>query len=142
MLVDHLIGNTVFSDSVLSWKEAIELSAKPLLQKKKITNDYIEAIKKNVEENGSYFILVPEIAIPHARPESGALENSLSCLVLKKPVEFPDGKSAKVLLTLASKGNDGHLEMLGELGEALIDGKKISMLKEASSEEEVVNIFN
>lgn len=141
MLIDHLRGNIRFKNKVTTWEAAVQYSAKPLLDKEMITEKYVEAIIENTKENGPYYILVPGVAVPHARHEMGAIENGLSCLVLDEPILFPNNKEAKVLMTLSSEGNDGHLDMLSELGMSLIESEKVEKLKVAKNEEDVLDVF-
>lgn len=60
-----------FTNKELSWQEAIELAAQPLLDKHEIEERYIKAIIDKVEAFGPYIDLGLGIALPHARPEEG-----------------------------------------------------------------------
>jgi PTS system ascorbate-specific IIA component len=59
-------------DSVSDWKQAITISAQPLLVDESINENYVEAIFRSHEELGPYYVLAPGLAMPHARPEQGA----------------------------------------------------------------------
>ena len=72
MLKEQLTGNTKFVETVGSWQEAIRLGAKPLLAQGIIEEAYIDAMIQNVLDNGNYIILLPQVAMPHARPEAGS----------------------------------------------------------------------
>ncbi len=74
------VENIQIVDSVSDWKQAIRLSAQPLLAKETITEEYVEAIFKSHQELGPYYVLAPGLAMPHARPEQGAIKNGLSLL--------------------------------------------------------------
>ena len=80
--------NIQIVDSVSDWKQAITLSAQPLLAKKAITEDYIQAIFNSHHELGPYYVLAPGLAMPHARPEQGGLKMALSLLHIKQGVSF------------------------------------------------------
>ena len=41
-----------------------------------------------VEELGPYIVIIPHIAIAHARPSDNVLKNGISLITLKEPVEF------------------------------------------------------
>ena len=47
---------------------------------------------KNVIENGTYIIILPGLAIPHTRPEHGAIKTGASVLKINEGVLFPDNK--------------------------------------------------
>lgn len=141
MITTYLKDNIQFRDKIDSWEEGIILSAQPLLKSKAITEEYIDAMIENVHKNGSYIVILPEIAIPHAHSEYGALETSLSFLNLNEPVLFPDGTPVKLMITISSESSESHLEVLMALTAALMDEMTVSNLKNAKTEQEVLNIF-
>lgn len=65
------------------WQEAIDFSMASLLTKNYINENYIQAIKDSTINNGSYYILAAGVAMPHARPECGALKTGMSLTLLK-----------------------------------------------------------
>jgi PTS system ascorbate-specific IIA component len=70
------------------WEDAIRQAAEPLKEQGKITQGYIDGIIRNMEEAGPYFVLAPHIALPHTRPEEGALQSAIGIATLKTPVAF------------------------------------------------------
>lgn len=75
--------------STKDWQEAINFSMASLLAKNYISENYIQAIKDSTISNGPYYILAPGVAMPHARPECGALKTRMSLTLLKQGVYFP-----------------------------------------------------
>ena len=65
------------------WQEAIDFSMVSLLDKNYISENYIQAIKDSTINNGPYYILAPGVAMPHARPECGALKTGMSLTLLE-----------------------------------------------------------
>ena len=59
----------------MSWEEAIRLTAQPLLTKGKIKESYIQAMIDKVKEYGPFINIGEYLALPHARPEEGVIEN-------------------------------------------------------------------
>ena len=49
---------------------------------------YVEGIIKAVKELGPYIIISDGLAMPHTRPEDGALDIGCSLITLKEPVLF------------------------------------------------------
>ena len=49
-------------------EEAIQKAATPLVDAGMIEKRYIEAIIRSMKDNGPYFVLLPHVALPHARP--------------------------------------------------------------------------
>ena len=83
MLSDLLTEDLVQLNVVASnWEDAIRKSAQPLVDNKKVTEGYVDDIIKGVNELGPYIVITEHVALPHARPESGALESAVGITVL------------------------------------------------------------
>jgi mannitol/fructose-specific phosphotransferase system IIA component (Ntr-type) len=54
-----------------SWQAAVELSGELLVAAEGVEERYGPAMIQPVEELGTYVVIAPEVAIPHARPEDG-----------------------------------------------------------------------
>jgi mannitol/fructose-specific phosphotransferase system IIA component (Ntr-type)/galactitol-specific phosphotransferase system IIB component len=67
------------------WEDSIRKAAKILLDKSFITENYIEAMIDNYNENGPYFVIAPNFAMPHASIEAGTKELGMSLIRLKEP---------------------------------------------------------
>lgn len=71
-----------------SWQEAVEKSGEKLLEKGYIERRYIDAMIKNIEENGPYVVLSPGFAVPHEGLEAGSIKVGMHLIRLKEPVSF------------------------------------------------------
>lgn len=71
-----------------SWEGAVRKSGEVLLKQGAVTEGYVEAMIDNIRQNGTYIVILPGLAIPHAAGESGALYEAFSLLRLKEPVCF------------------------------------------------------
>lgn len=91
-----------------SWQEAVKRSIEPLIDSGAVTEEYYHAIIESTEEYGPYYILMPGMAMPHARPEAGVKRDAFSLVTLTDPVTFSDGKEVSVLLALAATSSDIH----------------------------------
>ncbi len=67
-----------------------------------IEESYVQAMIQNVLDNGNYIILLPLVAMPHARPEFGSKGVGMSFLCLDKPVMFPSEEPVKFFFTFSS----------------------------------------
>ena len=85
------------------WKEAVKVAVDPLIESGAILPEYYDAIIESTEEYGPYYILMPGMAMPHARPEA-----AFSLITLQNPVVFSDGKEVSVLLALAATSSKIH----------------------------------
>lgn len=128
--------------SARNWSQAIDLSMESLLDKKCITAEYIEAIKKTTTDIGPYYLLAPHIAMPHARPECGALKTALSLTLLREGVSFEaDSPPVNLLIGLAAKDSDSHIEAIQALSEMLCEDDVINELLSAQSTGELIAIL-
>lgn len=94
--------------SASTWQEAVKLSVAPLIESGAVKPEYYDAIIKSTEGYGPYYILMPGMAMPHARPEAGVQKDAFSLVTLKEPVTFSDGKGVSVLLALAATSSKIH----------------------------------
>lgn len=124
------------------WSQAIDLSMKNILERKYITPDYIQAIKDTTRKIGPYYLLAPGIAMPHARPECGALHTALSFTLLRQGVSFDaESPPVRLLIGLAAKDSDSHIEAIQALSEMLCEDEVIDELFNAKNTEELINII-
>jgi len=131
-------------DSVSDWKQAIRLSAQPLLAKETITEEYVEAIFNSHQELGPYYVLAPGLAMPHARPEQGAIKNGLSLLHIKQGVSFnaEENDPIYVVIMLCALSGDEHINMITALAEIFSDDERLSALLKASTMETIQTVIN
>jgi PTS system ascorbate-specific IIA component len=88
------------------------------------------------EELGPYMVIAPGIALAHARPSNAVLETGLSLVTLTEPVEFGSQSNDPVSLVigLAAKDHDSHIDLLAALSELLADDQKVKLLLNATNE--------
>lgn len=143
-MIENLLKleNIQISEKVKSWEEAIELAVSPLVKGKYVEERYIQEIINNTIKFGPYYVLAPEIALPHARPEQGVIEKQLAVTVLKTPIKFSEnGYKVRLLITLAASDNESHLEALKDLAQIISDEKIVEKIIQANTTEEILGIF-
>jgi len=135
--------NIQIVDSVNDWKQAIRLSAQPLLAKETMTEAYIDAIFNSHQELGPYYVLAPGLAMPQARPEQGAIKNGLSLLHIKQGVSFDaeENDPVYVVIMLCALSGDEHINMITALADIFSDDERLSALLKASSIEEIQRVI-
>lgn len=143
MLKDYLpLSQIHVVNTVTDWREAIQIAAEPLLQKNAITPQYIERILTLKEEIGPYFVIAPHIAMPHSRPEDGALAQALSLLVISQGVNFDsENDPVNIVLLLAAKDSNSHLEMLSQVAELFADESAVQALIQAKDKQSAADII-
>ncbi|MBF8808281.1 MAG: transcription antiterminator [Enterococcus lacertideformus] len=126
----------------VSWKKAITLAAKPLLDTEKITTSYIEAMIDRVNQYGAFIYIGDRIALSHARPEDGVNELGMSLLKLEGSVNLLDEKHpVQLFICLAAIDNDAHLRALANLTKLLSKKENLQALLHAQSKEEIIKII-
>lgn len=141
MLADLLDGGLVrLGVAASDWEEAVRLSVRPLVDAEMVTESYVEDIVRGVKTLGPYVVIAPHVALPHARPECGALGNALGVVTLEEPVAFgsEENDPVRYLFPLSATDNDGHLGALQELVELLRNPGFFERLDGASTPVEVV----
>lgn len=134
--------NIVMQDAVTSWREALIESCKPLIEHGYVEDSYLDAIFKSTEENGPYYVLAPEIAMPHASPQDGVNEQQISLLILKEPVKFSeDSFDVRLVFTLAATDNQSHLKSLTRLANLFADEELIEQLIQQTSAKDAYELL-
>ena len=145
MLKQWLHQQTIqLQDGVESWQQALELSARPLLEAGVIAPHYLTAIMQQHQKLGPYYVLAPGLAMPHARPEEGANGLGLSLLKLKQGVSFgsQDNDPVDVIIMLAAPDSHSHIEMISALAELFSSDHDMALLHQATNLEEITEIIN
>lgn len=134
----------LLNDHPMEWKEAIRLSAQPLLSHGKIEEKYIDAMINNVKKYGPFIHIGKGIALPHARPEDGVKELGMSLLKVQEPVLLVDDEkhAIRVFLCLATVDNETHLGVLSSLTKLLSDKGNLEKLINATNKGEILSILS
>lgn len=145
-LKEHLLTREAvkLQASAADWKEAVKIGTDLLEKAGTITPQYYKEILMSVEELGPYFILAPGMAMPHARPEGGVLENSFALVTLKEPVNFgdPDNDPIDILITLAAKdAATQNEEAIVQVVTLLDEEETVEKLRKAKTIEDLKKIF-
>ncbi|NBK98672.1 MAG: BglG family transcription antiterminator [Erysipelotrichia bacterium] len=122
------------------WEEAVRKSYEPMVNQGFITQNYVEETVRSVKLSGPYIVITKHVALPHARPEAGALSCALGIGVLEKPIVFgnEDNDPVKYIFSLSATDNETHLCAMAELVELFNDTKFYQLLDNAQSTHEIM----
>lgn len=123
------------------WEDAIAVAVQPLVDGGYVTPAYVEGIIENTYKFGPYFVLAPDLALLHARPEQGVISQQLAVTVLREGVEFKEGESVRVLVTLAAESPDSHIDVMRVLATMFSDPKNIEKVATASTADDIFGFF-
>ncbi len=123
--------------------EAIYKAGYLLVKKGIVEERYIDAMLKACNDLGPYIVLVPGVAIPHARPEAGAKGLGISIITLKEAIPFGNEENDPVhtVIALASDDNKNHIGLLTSLSNFLMDNEKVNKMHAAKTTEEVISLL-
>lgn len=134
----------ILNAEVRNWKEAIKLGTDLLEQAGVVDERYFQAIVKVTEDLGAYYILAPGLAMPHASPDDGPLQNGFALVTLKKPVIFDeDNAPVDVLITLAATDRKTH-NAAGIMQVANLFGNpdNLRTIRNARSVQEIIQLMD
>lgn len=145
-LVDALLGGDMvrLKQPAADWKEAVHLGIGCLVDAGKANWGYCDAIIRSVAKNGPYFILMPGVALPHARPEEGALGTGFSLVTLKEPVDFGSPENDPISILLSFCALDAASQVEESLAQAVTlfeDDRIVAELMEAESLKQIEKIL-
>lgn len=129
----------VLNHEAADWREAIATAAQPLVDQQAIEPDYVDAMIASVEEFGPYMVLVPHVALAHAKPGGLVHEQCFSILTLKEPVAFhhPDNDPVQVVFCLGAPDKSSHLGALKSFVRVASAPAKVAALVAARTADEV-----
>lgn len=134
--------NVEILDSVSDWQEAIYKSTKNLIDQGYITENYPKVIIELTEKYGAYYVLCPDVALVHARPEDGVIHKQLAVTLVKKPVTFMGKEdTVRLIIILAAEDSESHLEALQQIAEIISDEKQVKSLVEMKDADSLYEEF-
>jgi ascorbate PTS system EIIA or EIIAB component len=130
-------------DSQTDWQAAVNTVCAPLLKEGCIEPSYIQAIIKTTHDIGPYYVLAPNIAMPHARPEDGVISNGLALLVVKEGVSFnsKENDPVKILLLLAARDSEQHIELIQSISSLFCCDNDVNDIINANDVSDVINVI-
>ena len=134
--------NVQIVEKVSDWEESVHIAVQPLVDQGFVESRYIDGIIGNAREFGPYFVICPDLALLHARPDQGVIKRQLAVTVLREPVRFKEeGPDVRLLVTLAATDADGHIEVMRQLATMFGDPDNITKICEAATADEVYHAF-
>lgn len=129
---------------VQNWQEAVQMAGSLLYKTGAVEQSYIDGMIRCIESFGTYSVICPGVAMPHARPEDGAKAVAVSLVQLNEPVMF--GKAGKMkpvdlIFAFSTTDEQAHLKMMLDLWMLFNDKRALDKLRRCNSYEEVMLII-
>ncbi|WP_186314575.1 PTS sugar transporter subunit IIA [Corynebacterium glyciniphilum] len=131
-----------------NWREALEHVGKLYEQQGIADSSYTEAMISAVEELGPYMVLVPGVAMPHAKSAQGVKRPGQVVVTLDTPVKFGHAKNdpVDILVSFAAdadgKSGAGHMEMIRSLTGVLSDAELLDSIRNAGDDNALCSLFD
>lgn len=138
---NFLAGNIQMIDRAENWERAVEIASSPLVEKNKIKQGYVDKMIENIKTLGPYIVIMPKVAMPHARPDENVMENSLSLLKINEGVDFSEKERVYLIFVLAATDSSSHIDIIEQLSDLLGDEEKMAELLNSSSIENIEKII-
>lgn len=105
------------------WRGAVRLVGFAFERSGAAAPDYADEMIATVEELGPYIVIAPGIALAHSRPSPSVIRTALAWVTLAEPVPFghPDNDPVSLVVGLAARDENGHINALAALADLLSD---------------------
>ena len=126
--------------NITSASQAIELSGTLLARQQICRPEYITAMLDVYKDFGPAIVIDSGLAMPHARPEKGAIRTGFSLITIRQPLHFghEEFDPVSVIIGIAGADADNHIKMI-QIIAALIESDIVSFLRE---EHDINAVFN
>ncbi len=123
--------------------DVIQKAGELLIASGSVEERYIAAMQQSLTTHGPYMVIIPGIALLHARPEDGVKKVCMSLITLDPPIPFgnPDNDPVSLAFVLGAVDNEQHQEALMALAHLMQDEAAIERLRTSTSIGEVCAIF-
>lgn len=130
--------------TVVDWREAVSLACGLLQKYGYVESRYTIAALDAVEKIGPYIVLAPGVAMPHARPEDGALKTGISLITLASPVCFGSNEydPVDIVIGLSSHDRKSHIGLIKRLCNFLQDDASVARLRQKRDPVSVARLIN
>jgi mannitol operon transcriptional antiterminator len=123
--------------------EVIEACGAPLVRSGAVEPRYVEGMKQSLRENGAYMVIVPGVALLHARPEDGVNELCISMATLAEAVPFGhrDNDPVRLAIAFGAVDHQSHLEALQDVVRLLSNTAALDEICRADTPTQILRVL-
>lgn len=124
-------------------EEAIREAGNALCRAGACSPQYVQAMVDSYRELGPYFVIAPGLALPHARPEQGAIMAQISLIRLCEPLAFghTENDPVQVVLGLSATSSDAHIHLIQHIVTVLSDEHNLHILMHSHDPEQLYQLL-
>ncbi len=125
-----------------NWEEMIQATGEVMVNLDIVSPAYIDAMVSAKEKYGPYMVIVPGVALLHARPEDGVKKTGIVILTSDKDISFgSENDPVRVAIGFAATKQNDHLVILQDLACLLQNETAIEKISTFKNGEES-DLFN
>ncbi len=135
-IFDYIDEKTLsFGLSFGGWRDAVLYAGGLLEEAGYITGQYTQDMVSLIESLGPYIVVMPGVALAHARPEGHVMKNSIAIVTLKDGLNFGHEMNdpVKVIFAIAAVNDDEHLKLFQSVADYLIDENNLNRVLHAKN---------
>ena len=124
--------------NVNNLNELIEFTGQTMISAGLVKEDYTEELKNQIMQYGKYILIGEKTILPHGQLLKNVKKTGFSLITLKKGIDFL-GSEVKIVICLASRNKDEHLQAVLELNGYMKKPDFESELLSKKTAEEMIN---
>lgn len=141
MALEKLVSSdtTSLNQHFGDWRQAITCAGELLERAGCIEHSYTEHMVELVQQMGPYIVVMPGVALAHARPQGDVHKNSIAMVTATEGVSFgnPANDPVYTIFAIAARTDEEHLELFQEVARFIGEEKNLEALRTASTFEEI-----
>ena len=121
------------------WEDAVRQAGALLEKAGTIAPAYTQAMVDMVREMGPYIVIMPGVAMAHARPDGNVARNSIAVVTCPAGVNFGNRSNDPVyaVFAIAARTDEEHLVLFRALAKFISEEANVERLKGAATFEEI-----
>ena len=121
------------------WEDAVRQAGALLEKAGTIAPAYTQAMVDMVKELGPYIVIMPGVALAHARPEGNVKRNSIAVATYPAGIAFGNESNDPVyaVFAIAACTDEDHLVLFRALAKFIAEEENVERLKAAATFEEI-----
>lgn len=121
------------------WEDAVRQAGALLEKAGAIAPAYTQAMVDMVREMGPYIVIMPGVALAHARPEGNVARNSIAVVTCPAGVNFGNRSNDPVyaVFAIAARTDEEHLVLFRALAKFISEEANVERLKGVATFEEI-----
>jgi mannitol/fructose-specific phosphotransferase system IIA component (Ntr-type) len=130
--------NILLDVDASDWVEAVRKAGQLMVQLGLVRPSYIDGMIEVIKTLGPYVVIIPGVAMPHARPDQGSIKIGMVLLRLKNPVYFGSPNDpVDFVIAFSAVDNISHTGMIRELALFLARDGIVDKLRNAETVEDL-----